>query len=75
MDKYSLQQVLYKYGFASALGYGVSMFAEALQDRRFLSLREDLLVLIFGTFLPVLTIIIDAHSPGDAVSDWRQFAP
>ena len=80
LETYPLQHVLlYKYGFASAVGYGLTMFAETLRDRRLLSLRDDFAVLLFGTFLPVLVVLIDAHTLGDAATAyppdyWLQFA-
>jgi hypothetical protein len=45
---------LYHYGFASAIsiGYALSMFSGTLRDRKLVSLRVDLIVLIVGVFLP-----------------------
>ena len=70
--------MLYHYGFASALGYALSMFSETLRDRKLVSLRVDLIVLIVGVFLPMVSVGLDGFLLGDQVtvnplSYWRQF--
>lgn len=77
--EYPLQgALLYHYGFASALGYALSMFSETLRDRKLIGLRADLLVLLFGVFLPMVCVAFDAAVLRDAVTIfppdyWRQF--
>jgi len=77
--QYPLQGVmLYHYGYASALGYALSMFSETLRDRKLVSLRVDLIILLIGVFLPMVSVAFDAAVLGDAVTIkpweyWRQF--
>jgi len=79
LESYPLQGVmLYHYGFASALGYALSMFSETLRDRKLVSLRVDLIVLIVGVFLPMVSVGVDGFLLGDQVTVnplnyWRQF--
>ena len=78
-QQYPLQGVmLYHYGYASALGYALSMFSETLRDRKLVSLRVDLIILLIGVFLPMVSVAFDAACLGDAVTIkpweyWRQF--
>mmetsp|Transcript_3248 Transcript_3248/g.9616 ORF Transcript_3248/g.9616 Transcript_3248/m.9616 type:complete len:420 (-) Transcript_3248:44-1303(-) len=78
-DQYPAQGVmLYHYGFASALGYALSMFSETLRDRKLVSLRVDLIILLIGVFMPMVSVGFDAAVLGDAVTVkpweyWRQF--
>mmetsp|Transcript_23195 Transcript_23195/g.60382 ORF Transcript_23195/g.60382 Transcript_23195/m.60382 type:complete len:470 (-) Transcript_23195:66-1475(-) len=78
-EQYPLQGVmLYHYGYASALGYALSMFSETLRDRKLVSLRVDLIILLIGVFLPMVSVAFDAACLGDAVTIkpweyWRQF--
>ena len=69
--------MLYHYGYASALGYALSMFSETLRDRKLVSLRVDLIILLIGVFLPMVSVAFDAACLGDAVTIkpvyWRQF--
>ena len=50
---------LYHYCLASALGYSLSMFSETLRDRKLISLRTDLLILVIGVFLPMVAVVAD----------------
>lgn len=78
-EQYPLQGImLYHYGYASALGYALSMFSETLRDRKLVSLRVDLIILLIGVFLPMVSVAFDAAVLGDAVTIkpweyWRQF--
>jgi len=68
-EVYPLQATLcYHYAFASALGYALSMFSETLRDRKLVTLRQDLIVLIIGTVYPMLLVVADAIAFGDKVT-------
>jgi len=66
---YPLQATLcYHYAFASALGYSLSMFSETLRDRKLVTLRQDLVVLMIGTVYPMILVGVDAIAFGDKVT-------
>ncbi|KAH8079548.1 hypothetical protein JL720_9294 [Aureococcus anophagefferens] len=79
VERYPNQGVLgYHYGFASAVGYALSMFSETLRDRKLVSLRVDLIILVVGVFLPMVSVGLDGVLLGDTVTVnpldyWRQF--
>jgi len=66
--EYPLQQTLcYHYAFASGLGYALSMFSETLRDRKLVTLRQDLIVLIIGTVFPMVIVWADIVAFDDKV--------
>ncbi|KAH8075044.1 hypothetical protein JL721_1031 [Aureococcus anophagefferens] len=79
VERYPNQGVLgYHYGFASAVGYALSMLSETLRDRKLVSLRVDLIILVVGVFLPMVSVGLDGVLLGDTVTVnpldyWRQF--
>ena len=58
----------YHYGIASALGYALSMFSETLRDRRLVTLDQDLVLLILGFVIPMVSVVIDGFTYGSTVS-------
>jgi len=68
-ETYPLQQTLcFHYAFASALGYSISMFSETLRDRKIVTLRQDMIILILGTVYPMLMVVADSIAFGDKVT-------
>ena len=61
---------LFHYGMASGLGYALSMFSETLRDRKLISLRADVIVLVIATIAPMLVVGLDALILGDSVTAW-----
>ena len=59
---------MYHYGIASAMGYALSMFSETLRDRKLVTLEQDLLILIIGFCFPMVSVVIDGLTYGDAVT-------
>ena len=54
------------------------MFSETLRDRKLVSLRVDLIILVVGVFLPMVSVGLDGVLLGDTVTVnpldyWRQF--
>ena len=52
----------------SAMGYALSMFSETLRDRKLVTLEQDLLILIIGFCFPMVSVVIDGLTYGDAVT-------
>merc|ERR1711935_686164 len=68
-EKWPMQTVpMYHYGLASAIGYALSMLAETLRDRKLLDLEKDLMLLIVGFVIPMVSVAIDSVTYGDAVT-------
>jgi len=59
---------MYHYGIASAMGYALSMFSETLRDRKLVTLEQDLVVLIIGFCFPMVSVLIDGLTYGNAVT-------
>ena len=59
---------MYHYCIASAMGYALSMFSETLRDRKLVTLEQDLLILIIGFCFPMVSVVIDGLTYGDAVT-------
>jgi hypothetical protein len=79
LEKWPLERVpLFHYGLASAVGYSLSMFSETLRDRKLVSLRLDLIILVIGFVLPMVSVAVDGLVLGDDVTInpldyWRIF--
>ena len=59
---------MYHYGIASAMGYALSMFSETLRDRKLVTLRTDLIILIIGFVFPMVSVGLDGLTYGSSVS-------
>ena len=68
-SRWPLQAIpMYHYGLASAIGYTLSMFAETLRDRKLVDLKTDMLLLLTGFLLPMMSVVVDGLTYGDAVT-------
>ncbi|KAJ1451959.1 hypothetical protein M885DRAFT_467951 [Pelagophyceae sp. CCMP2097] len=79
LGRWPLERVpLFHYGLASAVGYSLSMFSETLRDRKLVTLRLDLIILVIGFVLPMVSVAVDGFVLGDDVTInpldyWRIF--
>lgn len=68
-DTWPMQMIpMYHYGLVSAIGYALSMLAETLRDRKLIDLQTDLMLLIFGFLIPIVSVVVDSVTYGDAIT-------
>lgn len=79
VEQYPQQMApMYHYAMASAMGYALSMFGETLRDRKLIDLQTDMKILVAGFVLPMVSVVVDAVTYGDAVTInpleyWKMF--
>ena len=69
LEAFPMERVpMYHYCIASAMGYALSMFSETLRDRKLVTLRTDLIILIIGFVFPMVSVGLDGLTYGSSVS-------